>query len=323
MRSFASRLLLITVILVLQLSPFATAAGEQAVIAPLAERSLLLDLEQAGDRLIAVGERGHILISEDSGNSWTQVETPTRTTLTGLFFIDGKNGWAVGHDQVILKTGDGGSSWRLVYQDIEADSPLFDIYFLDASHGYAVGAYGQFLETFDGGENWSGRWISEDDFHLNQIIPLGDKLFIAAEAGQAYRSGSQGRDWTILMPGYEGSFFGILALADNSLLLFGLRGNMFRSDDLGDSWTRVATGTEASLTNGLVLSDGSVVVTGLAGAKLISSDNGRTFTLDQDPQRKGFSALRQTRDGKLVGVGDFGVLQISVDAANQGKGVTP
>lgn len=321
MNKSSSRVLFATAIfLTLALSGLSVFAAEQSVIAPLAERSLLLDLEQVGDKLIAVGERGHILVSEDSGSSWSQVQAPTRSTLTGIFFLDLQQGWIVGHDQVILKTEDGGTSWNQVYQDIEADSPLFDIYFLDADHGYAIGAYGQFLESFDGGRSWEGRWISEDDFHLNQIIAMEDQLFIAAEAGISYRSDDQGETWTMLSPDYKGSFFGIMPLEGNSLLLFGLRGHLFRSDDSGESWKQIETATEASLTNGLKLKDGTLIITGLAGAILSSKDNGLSFNLIQDPQRKGFSRMQQSQDGTIVASGDFGVQRITLSKIDQSEG---
>lgn len=285
--------------------------SETAVIAPLATHSLLLDAQRVDNALIAVGERGHILISEDNGENWHQSQVPTRATLTGIYFIDRLNGWVVGHDQVILRTIDGGIKWELVYENPEAQSPLLDVIFLDNKHGYAVGAYGQFLESFDGGNSWEGRWISEDDFHLNQIISAGDRLFIAAEAGYAYRSDDQGQSWTLLEPGYQGSFFGIFAAEGGRLLLFGLRGHLFSSDDAGGTWTAVETGTEASLTSGLRLSDGTLVITGLAGALLTSKDNGSTFALQQDPDRKGFSKLLQSADGSIIAVGTFGVTKLS------------
>ncbi|MDX2480716.1 MAG: YCF48-related protein [Desulfuromusa sp.] len=291
--------------------------GETAVIAPLATHSLLLDAQRVENALIAVGERGHILISEDNGNSWSQEQVPTRATLTGVYFINRLTGWVVGHDQVILRTTDGGKSWELVYENAEAESPLLDIFFLDNQHGYAIGAYGQFLESFDGGSSWEGRWISEDDFHLNQIIAVEDQLFIAAEAGYSYRSDDEGQNWTLLEPGYHGSFFGVFPTDENRLLLFGLRGHLFLSDDSGESWIQVDTGTEASLTSGMRLDDGTLVIAGLAGALLTSQDNGLSFVLHQDPDRKGFTKLLQAADGSIVAVGNFGVTKLSAESIRQ------
>ena len=53
------------------------ADAEWSEMAPLAEHSLLLDVTLAGERLIAVGERGHVLVSDDRGESWRQVRVPT------------------------------------------------------------------------------------------------------------------------------------------------------------------------------------------------------------------------------------------------------
>ena len=61
-----------------------------------ANQSLLLDIEKAGDRLITVGERGHILISDDGGNQWQQSEVPINQMLNAVSFPDSQHGWAVG-----------------------------------------------------------------------------------------------------------------------------------------------------------------------------------------------------------------------------------
>ncbi|PLX89185.1 MAG: hypothetical protein C0619_11680 [Desulfuromonas sp.] len=203
-RSILNRQLLKLLLLLLLIFPCSNtevgaAAAEKSV---LAEKSLLLDIAAAGQLVIAVGERGHILRSENSGQSWQQAEVPTRTTLTGVFLLDKQLAWAVGHDQVILRSEDGGKTWRQVFSAPEEESPLLDVWFADASHGYAVGAYGRFLETGDGGESWASRWISEDDFHLNKMFSVGPYLFIAAEAGQVYRSADGGANWDGLLTPY-------------------------------------------------------------------------------------------------------------------------
>ena len=285
--------------------------SETSLILPLAKRSLLLDAQLVENAVFAVGERGHLLLSEDNGTSWTQIRVPTRATLTGVYFVDRAHGWVVGHDQVILRTQDGGKSWALVYEDADAESPLLDVYFQDNQHGFAIGAYGQFLETADGGNSWEARYISEDDYHLNQIRAVGEKLYIAAEAGLAYRSDDAGKNWIPLAPDYMGSFFDLLPLSEDHLLLFGLRGNLFRSDDAGETWRSIETATEASLTSGLRLADGTLVIAGMAGALLVSHDEGQSFELHQDPERRGFSALVETAGGEILAVGDFGVTQLN------------
>lgn len=283
-------------------------AREEAVMARLVEKSLLLDGHAVAGLSVIVGERGHILRSLDGGRSWKQAKVATRATLTGVHLHDADLGWAVGHDQVILRTRDGGESWQMLYSDVAAESPLLDVWFADDRHGYAVGAYGYFLETRDGGETWQGRRIAESDYHLNKIIHVGgSRLFIAGEAGTLLRSEDLGATWEALSSPYEGSFFGALALSEEALLVFGLRGHLFRSDDAGRTWKELTTGTESSLNDGMVLPDGTLVIAGLAGTLLTSHDQGLTFSAHQQEDRKGFSALVTSVDSTLVAAGEFGV----------------
>ena len=282
-----------------------------AVEAPLAAESLLLDGAAAGSRLVVVGERGHVLVSTDNGARWTQARVPTRALLTAVHMHDERIGWAVGHDAVILRTEDGGATWRLVHYAPEEERPLLDVWFRDERTGFAVGAYGYFLATGDGGDTWAARAISEDDFHLNALAPAGpDRLFIAAEAGAAYRSDDGGATWRALSPPYGGSWFGALALDRDRVLLLGLRGHLFRSEDAGERWIRVATGTNATLTAAVRLPSGEVLITGLEGTLLTSRDGGRSVSLRRFASRQGVSTALALPEGGALLLGEFGVRRL-------------
>ncbi len=88
-------------------------AQEAAPIMPLASKALLLDISPAGKRLVAAGEHGIVLYSDDNGSHWQQAVVPTTRMLTGIHFVDGRHGWAVGHDGLILASDDGGENWRI------------------------------------------------------------------------------------------------------------------------------------------------------------------------------------------------------------------
>lgn len=294
-------------------------AEESSLLAPLASRSLLLDGTLVEGLAVVVGERGHVLLSEDQGRSWRQVVVPSRATLTGVHFHDRRLGWAVGHDATILRTRDGGESWERVYHDPEAESPLLDVWFRDADNGFAVGAYGLFLVTSDGGASWEPRVVSEyDDFHLHHLSRDDNgRLYIAAEAGTIYRSNDEGLTWASLPSPYEGSFFGTLPLGGDALLLFGLRGHLFRSEDAGESWQPIESGTEAMLTCGLRLRDGTVIVAGQEGTLLFSADGGHGFTLRARPDRQSLARVLETDDGALILIGEYGVTRIERDEASR------
>ena len=306
------------------------AANKPAEIEPLAAGSLLLDLAQAGSRLVAVGERGHVLLSDDQGVTWRQARSvPTRVMLTAVFFADNQYGWAVGHDETILNTVDGGETWTRSHFAPEAQQPLLDLWFANRVSGIAVGAYGAYFTTNDGGRTWASAKFAPppvksqstddipQDYHLNRIIGVGNRLYIAAEGGQLYRSDDRGAHWRALPSPYEGSFFGLVPIRGEGLLVFGLRGHLYRSADGGETWTQLESHTSAMLTDGMAINDLRVVIGGLAGVLLVSGDAGETFRLTQQDDRKGISALLPGPAGAVVVAGEGGVRVLGLDAARQ------
>lgn len=331
------RLQLLLLLLAVALCGGGLALAADAEPARLADRTLLLDGQAVGERLVAVGERGHVLISTDAGRSWRQSPVPTRVTLTSLFFIDDRLGWAAGHDATILRTRDGGASWEQVHADPELDAPILDLWFRDADFGLAVGAYGLLLETRDGGTSWeqrplivertgkaTGPAVLDDidtpglDLHLNQLQAAPDgTLYLAGERGHLLRSADGGHRWQSLPFPYEGSLFGTLALDERRLLAFGLRGHLFASSDAGRSWQTVATGTEATLNDAVRLRDGRIAAVGLAGAVLLGSDADGTFTLYPQPDRAGFAKIVEAADGTLVLLGSHGARRLELSQGRQ------
>ncbi len=309
-----------------------------AEILPRVTESLLLDVTTTSTGFVAVGERGHVLRSVD-GERWEQVsDIPTRSTLTAVT-SHGDRVWAVGHDQLILHSSDGGVSW--VSQHVSADindpqsnSPLLAVHFSNDQNGLAVGAYAAFFRTNDGGVTWQASSIelasddsdsddSEDsggyddgfddfvDFHLNGITELADgTLYIAAEQGNAYRSNDGGLTWTALTLPYGGSMFGAMTLANDQLLTFGLRGNVFSSVDQGNSWQQIATGSLNSLNGAADAGNGRVVVVGVNGELLILDEQGVRSREMADGND--IAAVVAT-DRHLILVGEGGTWKYSMD----------
>lgn len=317
---------------------------EYSAIVPMATKALLLDAAKVDGRIVAVGDYGIVLISTDEGQSWSQSRVPTRSMLTGVWFHNAELGWAVGHDATVLKTTDGGATWRLVNFQPDLLLPLFDVWFADEVNGMAVGPYGFVLKTTDGGESWeessldaealasSEELPAEDDssaaaeegeqfweedvsgggdFHLNKIVEAADgRLYIAAEAGNVYRSDDKGQSWVSLPSDYAGSFFGALALPEGDLLVFGLRGNMFRSSDRGETWRQIETPVETSLNEADIMADGAIVVVGMSGTILVSRDGGESFDLVQREDRKAMTNVIATGNGELILFGEGGIVHL-------------
>ncbi len=292
----------------------ASAVDSPSLIAPLANRSLLLDGARAGARLVAVGERGHVLLSDDGGAQWRQVAVPTSATLTATFFVDERSGWAVGHDAVILHTSDGGETWELQYRDIELESPLLDVWFSDPAHGFAVGAYGLFLETRDAGATWERRQISEADAHFNSLFVAPDgTLYIAGEFGTLLKSSDSGVSWSAQETPYSASFFGGLALSQGDVLVFGLRGNAYRLRVESGEWQRLQTNTQSSLMAGWITADGQLILGGADGVMCEGDLAQASLAASRRADRGTIAAIVPIDGGGAVLLGAFGIDELRTE----------
>jgi photosystem II stability/assembly factor-like uncharacterized protein len=262
-------------------------AQDTAYLAPLAEQSVLLDLN-VSDYSVVVGERGHVLVAQDKLN-FSQVSVPTQSTLTAVAAV-GDDIWAVGHDAVIVHSSDQGATWEIQNFEPELERPFLDVEFFDAQNGIAIGAYGLFYRTVDGGENWQAEQHAElldpmdqeylleireesEEFylqelssilpHLNRVSVNGEELLMAGESGLLAKSEDKGVTWQRLSVDYLGSFFDISAInaPSNEYVAVGLRGNAFYSAD-GESWQSIQTCTKATLNTLKQTGDSSMLAVG-------------------------------------------------------------
>lgn len=274
--------------------------------------ALLLDAKRAGDRAVTVGERGNIFVSDDQV-SWRHVASGTEATLTALDFADNKVGLAVGHDALILRTEDGGLSWKKVFSDPDQRRPLFDVGFVSPTRALAMGAYGLFLESTDAGLTWQPRQIVAGDRHLNSLARLADGvLLIAGEAGTLLRSVDGGARWEALRSPYNGSFFGAQAVGSQAVLAYGMRGKVFRSENGGTSWQEVSTDFESSLFGSLAIDPQTVLLVGQNGVVALSRDQGRTLIrLPAQGSRALSAALSVPIGGELLVFGEGGFSRVA------------
>ena len=297
-----------------------------AELMPKAAHSLMLGLVDTGDHLVAVGDRGEILVSND-GKSWAQVEVPVRAPLTAVSFADAKNGWAVGHDAAIVHTADGGKTWELQNFQPELEKPFLGVLFLDASHGFAVGAYGLFDETTDGGKTWSevkADAVRGDELHIYSISKLGDgDLLVAGEQGLLGLSSDGGKSWKKLPQAYDGTLFGSMAVGAKGALLCGLRGHAYLTQDAAaGQWQQLETNTTASLFGCAAAGDHQALMVGLNGlVMLVDTTTGKVSVRDSglDGALSAGVAL-QSKDAaainaSLVVAGELGVVPVPPAAA--------
>ena len=307
-----------------------------AKISPISTDSLLLSIAVAGDRLVAVGERGFILTSKDNGHSWKQSQVPVSVTLTKVFFVNEKIGWAVGHGGVVLKSVDAGNSWEKIFDgniaaEIElkaanaendftksskwrikeaqnlvasgADKPFLDVYFLDENKGLIVGAYGLVFLTSDGGFSWSsliGNMPNQLGMHIYSIHPINDSVYLAGERGVVFKSDKKLINFEQIETPYEGSFFGMINSQENDLILFGLRGNILKLTKGNNDWQHYSMPQPITINAGTKLGGGELVLVDESGQIMLSVDNGATYKLLDVLPFPSLTSATEASDGTLV-----------------------
>lgn len=300
----------------------ALAAGYQDVLdtpareSALASKALLNGLASAGKRVVAVGQRGHIVYSDDAGLNWRQAKVPVSSDLVAVSFPTPEQGWAVGHDGVVLHSVDSGLTWtkqldgrsagqamvdyytaqaekgalgsaeeaakladeakRIAAQG--AENPFLDVWFADAQNGYVVGAFNLIFRTSDGGKTW------EPWFHLTDNPNRLHLYAVRGIGGQLYAVGEQGLVLKLdtasgRLSALETPYKGTyfgVTGSSDVVLIYGLRGHAFRSGDAGKTWTKIETGLQDGITGGASM-DKRLVLVSQAGNLLVSNDAGQHF----------------------------------------------
>jgi photosystem II stability/assembly factor-like uncharacterized protein len=314
------RELLLAVVLALTVAPWSVSYAAEydvlelpAVPSELASESLIFAIKNYHGRYFAVGHRGHILYSEDA-ETWTQAQVPVRSSLLDIDFPTPEQGWAVGHEGVILHSSDGGKTWakqfdgirygqegRALYQRLAeenpdndlypflveemdfaisqgADKPLFRVNFHTDKWGHAAGAYGMILVTRDGGESWQPVLHNMENDSFYHYFDFAD---LPAD-GQFFLSGEAG------------------------LFLIG--------DINTESGVAVENVPwEGSFFTSVDTADGAILMGGLRGRMFRTADLGENWVAVEKPATSSIVDSIRLGDGSLVAVGMAGEILHSTD----------
>ncbi len=280
-----------------------------------ADAGVMLAIARAGSRLVVAGERGIVLLSDDHGATWRQASVPVSVSLTAVQFVDARRGWAVGHGGAVLSTADGGSTWTLQFDGLQAarialeaaraqadapgasggpaarkqvadaerlvadgpDKPFLDVSFADERRGVIVGAYGLAFATDDGGVRW--------------------------------------QSWMGRLPNPRGNHLYRIAAAGKRLVIVGEQGLVLRSDDAGAAFAAVETPYAGTWFGARANSDGGLLVYGLRGNAWASTDAAAPWTRLALGTPNSLADAAALSDGRVVLVDQAGQPFVSAAAA--------
>ena len=278
-------------------------------------------------RFIICGDQGRIFLSEDAGQTFRSVESPTKLPLTGICFPDDLHGWIVGQGGIVLHSEDGGLTWEA--QQSGVTTYLMAVDFTDNLNGCAVGANSTVIVTADGGKTWkpSPFTLTRDvggEYNLFTVKIIKPKILcITGDMGRIFRSEDFGHSWAeAICPLYDEAIgegrtlYAIVDLAD-SLMAIGIDGTLVISGDTGKTWKLKASASREPEYFSLACADDVIMAAGSGGNVLKTDDRGKTWQSIPVPEKihrawlSGI-ALRKTASGTVTGVvvGQYGTVGI-------------
>ena len=185
-----------------------------------------------------------IINTSNGGDDWIEQISGSCgqfRSMSDIKFIDENMGWAVGNEDMLLKTTDGGNNWNPQSTGLNT-YPMYElksISFVDSLNGWIVGNNvalgpadtGIILYTTNGGETWEQQFLD--------TIPLSDVCFVDELNG-----------WAV-----------------------GLDGAILHTNDSGDSWDLQESGTLVNLHSVCFIDQNMGWICGDSGV-ILHTDNG-------------------------------------------------
>lgn len=296
------------------------------------DSSLLIDISRVGNRLVAVGERGNVVYSDDAGTTWSLASVPVSSLLTAVYFVDDTFGWAVGHGGVILHSNDGGRTWEKQFDGNAANGMALE---------YLRGEYTALKQEYDQADEYDQEELeyelddlafmleeAEIDKENGPSKPLLDVWFrnrtegyVVGAYGFFFYTNDGGANWQYVADRLDNidryHLNAISALNSDTLMIVGEAGQMFASYDRGANWETLYGPYEGSLF-GLQALNGSdsVIAYGLRGNAFKSDDAGSSWQKVELGIDTTLTASNLTSKGEVVLVGLSGVVLKSSDMGN-------
>src|ERR1700752_85193 len=190
-----------------------------------------------------------VVQTEAQTGTWTRQPAGSMAWLHAVFFTDPNRGWAAGSKGTLLRTEDGGKTWKATAA--ATDDVVRDISFVDAQNGWLVCEVNQYqlktledpraylMKTSDGGANWSRveiKGFDVDSILVRAVISRGGRGWAFGEAGAIFTTRDAGETWVRLRSPPRRLLLGGTFVDDDRGWVVGAGATIIQTSDGGDTW---------------------------------------------------------------------------------------
>jgi serine/threonine-protein kinase len=221
--------------------------------------------------MVAAGDSGTVLISNDSGKTWNNIDLNTRVNFhAGYAFSSGRT-FIVGDSSTIIFSDNYFRSYKKL--KLSGSYSLFDINFVNNSTGFIIGNKGLILRSTDRGDTWNlidspTKEILYDFAFLNQ-----NDGYIVGWNGVILKTVNSGLTWSVTAP-FTNKYLRSINFEDEDSGIIVGGGVIYNTDNGGESWHPVDIKKIGGLQNVKFISDEFALAVGNKGTILFTNDSG-------------------------------------------------
>jgi photosystem II stability/assembly factor-like uncharacterized protein len=244
----------------------------------------------------AAGGNGTILWTVDGGEHWSALaRKPTEDAIRDIYFTDERTGWIVCERDIyklktreeprtyLMKTADGGESWRLVNViGADSDARLVRLIFTEGGRGWAFGEGGALYATRDKGMSWSRRLPPTRHLLLGGTFLDGDHGWLVGAGATILQTFDGGETWRAGLVDARGVRFTAVSFVEQRIgWAVGSGGRIYMTLDGGRTWNAQKSPVQADLMDVKFLSASEGWAVGSEGVLLHTTDSGIHWNVEE------------------------------------------
>ncbi len=212
--------------------------------------------------IIIISDSSKLFYGKFNSENFSMVKLPMNFALMKIKFINESVGFILGSQGLILKSVNGGNSWKSVPSYVS--TLLYDVAFASENTGFVVGQRGTILKTTDQGETWR-KIKSSSVKYLRSIVFLNNQVgIIVGGGGTILRTDDGGKSWIKTEFRNVRGLNKIFVFKD-LLIILANKGYLLVSDDSASSWKLYDTHSFINLINADVSAEGKIFISGIFG----------------------------------------------------------
>lgn len=229
------------------------------------------------NRLCSSGTDGHILLSDDGGESWYAANI-SGTNLVAHVAMQGSTGYAVTDEGLIYKSTDNGENWTPIFN---TEAKMRGVYIINPTHVFVSGQFERLYEMNHGIWNWI-PYVTGPGYWLRDIhFPDAQNGYVVGDGGRAYKTPNNAYGWFLMNMGTDENLAGVYFPSPDTGYCSGLGSTLLKTVDGGLKWESVYNGPPIDFWSVHFLTNDYGYVSAVNGNILKTTDGGQTWIPDE------------------------------------------